>query len=98
MKATELVRNRITYAELAFSEIVVWQLPVSISCSNHLYKYRLAYVVDGQCVIRYDNEAGKGDHHHSRGREFACVFLSLDKLLADFQAEVRRFRNENRDS
>lgn len=98
MKATELVRNRINYAESAFSEIVVWQLPVSLSGSNHLYKYRLTYVVDGQCVIRYDNEAGKGDHRHSRGREFAYAFVSLDKLLADFQAEVRRLRNENRDS
>jgi len=24
----------------------------------HDYKYALAYVVAGQCVIRYDNEAG----------------------------------------
>ena len=32
--------------------------------STHDYKYALAYVVAGQCVIRYDNEAGKGDHKH----------------------------------
>ena len=25
-------------------------------------KYSLAYVVEGECVLRYDNEAGKGDH------------------------------------
>ncbi len=32
--------------------------------SSHGFKYRLAYVVDGVCVVRYDNEVDKGDHRH----------------------------------
>ena len=98
MKATELVRNRITYSDSAFAEIVVWQLPKPLAGSLHLYKYRVAYVVNGDCILRYDNEAGKGDHRHFRGREYVYAFQSLERLLADFQIEVRRIRNENRNS
>jgi hypothetical protein len=32
--------------------------------SRHQYKYRLVLVVNDDCVLRYDNEAGKGDHKH----------------------------------
>jgi Family of unknown function (DUF6516) len=28
------------------------------------FKYRLALVADGICVLRYDNETGKNDHRH----------------------------------
>jgi hypothetical protein len=34
-------------------------------------------VVDGVCVLRYDNEAGKGDHKHIGTVETAYVFESL---------------------
>jgi len=37
--------------------------------SAHGYKYRLAFVVDDECVLRYDNEAGKGDHKHIDAKE-----------------------------
>ena len=98
MKAIELVRSRIAYSASAFAEIVVWQLPAALEGSAHLFKYRLAYVVGGECVLRYDNEAGKGDHRHVRRREYTYVFQSLEQLLADFQADVRRVRHEDRDS
>ena len=48
------------------------------------YKYRLAYVVDSKCLMRFDNEAGKGDHYHSGEDEVAYRFESLEKLLKDF--------------
>ncbi len=37
--------------------------------SAHSFKYSLAYVIHGMCVLRYDNEAGKGDHLHFDGEE-----------------------------
>jgi hypothetical protein len=37
-------------------------VPRSVRTSGHEFKYSLAYVVEGECVLRYDNEAGKGDH------------------------------------
>jgi hypothetical protein len=66
--------------------------------SPHGYKYRLAYVVDGICVIRYDNETGKGDHRHFGMKEGAYAFTTPDALLADFQRDIARWNRENRDS
>jgi tRNA (Thr-GGU) A37 N-methylase len=39
--------------------------PQAVPPSTHAFKYRLAYVVGGECVLRYDNERGKGDHRHA---------------------------------
>jgi len=56
--------------------------------STHQFKYRLALVSEGVCVLRYDNEAGKGDHRHLRGAEEPYNFTDPDSLLADFWREV----------
>jgi hypothetical protein len=57
------------YAGSAFAELVLWEVPKPVASSAHAFKYRLAYVVDGECVVRYDNEVGKGDHRHFSGKE-----------------------------
>ena len=98
MKATELLRTRIVYAPHAFAELVLWHLPRPLQGSNHLYKYRLAYVVRGECVIRYDNETGKGEHRHVKGRESGFVFSDPDQLIAAFEADIARWNHENRDT
>lgn len=98
MKATELIRTRIVYSEKAFAELVVWRVPGPVRASTHKFKYRLAYVVDGVCVVRYDNEMGKGDHRHFGGMESAYAFKSPDKLMLDFQHDIERWNNENRDA
>jgi hypothetical protein len=63
--------------------------------SRHLFKYRLAYVVDGECVLRYDNEIGKGDHRHRDKEERSYRFSTPEKLIADFQADIERWDYEN---
>ena len=62
MKATELLRTRIIFSEEAFAELVLWQLPKPVEGSTRDFKYRLAYVVRSECVVRYNNAVGKGDH------------------------------------
>jgi hypothetical protein len=54
--------------------------------------------VSGVCVLRYDNEDGKGDHRHFHGRQSAYAFTTPEKLLADFQRDISRWNHENRDS
>jgi hypothetical protein len=98
VKATLLVRNRIAFSDTAFAEIVVWQLARPLPGSSHTYKYRLAYVVDGECVLRFDNETGKGDHRHVANREYKYQFQSLEKLLSDFQNDIRRLNREDRNT
>ncbi len=98
MKAAELFRCRISFSESAFAELVLWQLPARLPGSTHLYKYRLAYVVDGLGVLRYDNEAGKGDHRHFRGRRARYAFETVEKLLTAFQRDIERINREDCDA
>jgi hypothetical protein len=95
MKAINLIQTRIVYAEDAFAELVLWRLPKKLLGSAHLYKYRLAYVVGGVCVLRYDNEAGKGDHKHVGEIESDYVFVDSNQLIVDFQADILRWNDEN---
>lgn len=95
MKAMELFRTRIVYSGTAFAELVLWQLPKPVAGSSHRYKYRLAYVVGGECVLRYDNEAGKGDHRHYGNTQGGYVFSTPEKLVADFQRDITRWNDEN---
>ena len=98
MKAVVLIRTRIIYSTTAFAELALWQLPKPLAGSTHRFKYRLAYVVRGECVFRYDNEAGKGDHHHYGGKERAYAFSDPDNLIAVFQADIARWNHENCDA
>ena len=93
MKAELLMRER-RVLEVGFIEVIVWGLPRPLSGSTHSFKYRLAYVVEGECVLRYDNESGKGDHRHMGGKETTYVFISVDQLLDDFLADVARWKGE----
>jgi hypothetical protein len=45
-------------------EVVIRRVPVPVTGSLHRFKYRLALVSEGLCVMRYDDEAGKEDHKH----------------------------------
>jgi len=96
MKAEVLIDERHVLAEDAFVEIVVWGVPQAVRGSAHRYKYRLALVVGGECVLRYDNEAGKGDHRHIGKTEMPYAFTGHDKLLADFWADVEMWRRRRR--
>ena len=92
MKAERLLDERHVLSETAFVELVVWQVPAPVAGSTHRFRYRLALVVDGACVLRYDNEAGKGDHRHSGSTERNYRFTTPSRLLEDFWADVRKRR------
>jgi hypothetical protein len=92
MNASLMLNERHTIAESAFVEMVVWRLPSPLHGSCHVFKYRLALVVDGLCVLRYDNEAGKGDHRHVGQDESSYDFTTPKALLDDFWNDVERLR------
>lgn len=94
MKAELLLRERHGMAGDAFVELRIWRVPRSVRGSWHAYKYALAYVVRGECVLRYDNEAGKGDHKHLGAVEMPYRFTTPAALLADFWRDVDRWRSE----
>lgn len=86
------MNERHVLTEDSFAELVIWQVPATVKGSTHSFKYRLAFVVRGECVVRYDNEIGKGDHRHAGGKERAYTFTSPEKLLADFWQDVDNWR------
>ncbi len=92
MEAELLFRKREGLSETAFVEMVIWWVPEPLRGSAHGFKYRLALVSEDICVLRYDNEAGKGDHKHVREREMAYHFIDLATLQADFWKDVATWR------
>ena len=92
MKAELLLDERHVLAEDTFAEIVVWRLPRPSRGSKHRYKYRLALIENGKCVLRFDNEAGKVDHRHVGETEEVYAFTTPEALLADFWADVDEWR------
>ena len=95
MKATLIARTRIVYSTDSFAELVLWRVPKPVAGSAHEFKYRLAYVVGALCVVRYDNEIGKGDHRHFGAAENSYQFTTPERLMVDFQKDIARWNDEN---
>ena len=90
MPAVAIQDIRRTLSAEAFVELKVWEVPEPVRGSDHQYKYRLVLVVNDRCVLRYDNETGKGDHKHVGADELEKPyhFVSRQQLLDDFFADV----------
>jgi hypothetical protein len=92
MNAKLMLNERHILYDNAFVEMVVWSLTSPVFKSHHSFKYRLALVVEGNCVLRYDNEPGKGDHKHIGENEIPYVFTTPQALLEDFWNDVDNWR------
>jgi len=94
-KAKLLYRSRLIYPDGSIREMVIWRLPYADKERWHQLKYRLYYgTAAGQCLVRYDNERGKGDHKHIRDKEFPYAFVDVETLIADFQKDINSFRRQ----
>jgi hypothetical protein len=89
------MRRRVVLSADAFAEVAIWRVPQPVPPSAHAFKYRLAYVIGGECVVRYDNERGKADHRHVGSVTTPYVFSTPDQLMADFDADMRRWNDEH---
>jgi hypothetical protein len=94
MTAVLLLKERRVLAEDRFADIAIWQVPESVPGSTHHFKYRLALIVDEVCVLRFDNETGKGDHKHIGDREVPYTFTTLTRLMADFWQAAEDWSSE----
>ena len=88
MKALVLQRIREAYGR-GVIEGVILEVPSPVPPSAHRIKYRLVYIVDGERVVGYDNERGKGDHKHIRGVQRAYRFKDVPTLIRDFLRDVK---------
>ena len=102
MKAELLFRDKYVYRDGAIREMVIWRLPAPDAERPHGLKYRLYYGQSGHCLVRYDNERGKGDHRHygdagGQEHEENYTWISVQHLIADFKADIERLRGEQHD-
>jgi hypothetical protein len=97
MKAKQIFNRRVVITKDSFAELVIWEVPKPLAGSTHSYKYRMALVHYGASVLRYDNDAGKGDHKHIGFDEQPYIFKDVDKLIQDFLEDIRRWKNEHGD-
>jgi hypothetical protein len=68
--------------------VVVWRVYPSVPGCSHHFKYRFYFgLADGTCIVRYDNERGKGDHRHVGDTEEIYQFVTLSQLFRDFNAD-----------
>ena len=92
MQAVLLIHERVLFEDGFLIEIKVWRVPELVLPSSHGLKYSLFYGRGGIRIVGYDNERGKGDHCHYKGQEQPYKFVSVEKLLADFKADVEKER------
>lgn len=89
MRAKLYANQRIKLPDGSLVSVVIWILPQSTEERPHGFKYRLnCCTADGATTVRYDNETGKGDHKHVRGKEMPYAFKGIDTLLDDFWRDV----------
>ena len=88
MPAELITRFKDITADGALLEVVIWKVPKAVPPSDHRYKYRAVYVVDGVRIVGFDNERGKGDHCHLDGEQVPYVFKNAEQLIEDFIAAV----------
>ncbi|WP_341898978.1 DUF6516 family protein [Ferrovibrio terrae] len=77
------------YPDGSVIEMIVWKVPEPVAGSEHGFKYRLFFGRAGTRIVGYDNERGKGDHKHIKGKEMPYRFTTPEALIADFIADVR---------
>lgn len=93
MRARLIYREKFIYADGAIREMALWQLPEKTTENPHGLKYRLYYgLADGSCLVRYDNETGKGDHRHRRDQEEPYQFEDVETLVVDFLEDIEKAR------
>jgi hypothetical protein len=92
-KATLAFHDKQVLADGAIVEMKIWRLPQAVPGSEHRLKYSLFYGYPRERLVGYDNESGKGDHRHFKEQESPYRFTTVEQLMEDFLADVRRVRN-----
>jgi len=94
MKARLVYREKYIYTDRSIREMVLWQLPKKTTDKPQGLKYRLNYgLADGTCLVRYNNETGKGDHRHFFDKEESYEFKDVETLVADFLSDIEYARS-----
>ncbi|SMF92094.1 hypothetical protein SAMN02982917_0482 [Azospirillum oryzae] len=95
MTKAKLLRDRkMVLPDGAIVQIRVWLVTEPVPPSEHRFKYSLYYGRNGERLVAYDNERGKGDHKHIVNDEVPYRFTDIETLLGDFLADIGTLRGE----
>ena len=89
MNARKLFYHKETRDDIIL-EMVIWQLPEKTTDRPHGLKYRFFCGTADTCLVRYDNETGKGDHRHYGDQEEMYPFQAIERLVKDFRSDCVR--------
>jgi Family of unknown function (DUF6516) len=86
MKAALAYHDKQVLPDGIIVEMKIWEVPKPVAGSGHTLEYSLFYGRQGERLVCYDNE---------RGKEESYAFTSVEMLIEDFKAAVRRVRGES---
>ncbi|MFH1587201.1 MAG: DUF6516 family protein [Candidatus Diapherotrites archaeon] len=86
-----LRRNKKQLDKYSFIEYRIYSVPESEDFPDGV-KYSMNFVIKEECVLRYDNERGKGHHRHLGEVESKIQFKSINILIKNFFGEVGKIR------
>ena len=95
MGADLIYRFEQDFDDGASVRMIIWKVPEPVPPSEHRFKYRLVYLVDGKRIIGFDNERGKGDHRHDGDVETPYRFEDVTALIRDFIGAVNQRRQQS---
>jgi hypothetical protein len=67
-------------------------LEASQTASGQQTHLQVPLAANQRCALRFDNEAGKGDHKHLGEIEAPYIFRNVETLQADFWAAMNKRR------
>lgn len=90
-KTAPVLRDKKTDEQGNVRELVVWKVKPDRRQPDGV-RYRLALILSEQTVpaVLYDNHHPKGHHRHIEGVETTYQFSTVERLIADFMADVTR--------
>jgi hypothetical protein len=89
--AAVILREKATDEQGNLREMVILQVDPNRRYPEGI-RYQLALIVSGQKIpaVLYDNHHPKGHHRHLEGAEEPYQFVNVERLTADFMADVTR--------
>lgn len=75
-------------------EIRIWKVKKD-KYNPEGFHYSLVLIKNNKRILGYDNHERKGHHKHVHDKEIKYNFKSIDKLIEDFNEDLKRMVSKN---
>lgn len=91
-KAVLLLHDEIRDEEGWRIVVKVWSVPMSTTSPQGVDYSLVLLSPEGKRMVGYDNHWPKGHHRHFLGQEGEYAYRDIDRLIADFHADVLKVK------